>query len=122
MIGFFLWFCNFVAVPGFLAILAAWFVARGAVPGSYPRYKAVTVIVTLCWPVIAASAVLAVVGAMDGAMFTTAMDILRIVFVLIDWHEFKDDDNWWKGRGKKMLDAIDKAIGKLSPAAVGAGA
>ncbi|MCU6481313.1 hypothetical protein [Arthrobacter sp. A2-55] len=111
-----------ISTFGFLGILFADIVASVAASGSLLRYQAVTVIVTLFAPVAVASTVCTVVFLLAGDYIGAAFALLRLVLNYRHWKRLRSDDNWWKGRGKKILGSINRAFDKQAPTAAGAGA
>lgn len=103
------------SVHGFLVLMvistATTFLARG----THLRHKAVTAIITLSWVVMIGSGAAILFEASQREMLGAGLSLFRLVFTYLEWRKFKDEDNWWKGRGKKWLKSIDKAISRLSP-------
>lgn len=90
-----------------------------SVPKSHGRYVANTVFQTLVLPSILATAV----GVLIDAAFWSWLDMTLGTFVMVTlvyrWHVSKDEDNWWKGKGKKLARWLqNQAGGRLVPSPV----
>ena len=95
-----------VAASVFATIVGAGVIASRTVNGTVRHYKAVTVVLTAFWPLVLLASFCAVAHSMDRNLFSSFIAVLQIVMSWIEWNRHKDDDNWWKGRGKKMGRAI----------------
>ncbi|WP_458111975.1 hypothetical protein M1D88_17210 [Arthrobacter sp. R1-13] len=73
-----------------------------SVPRSHRRYIANTVFRTLAVPSILVTGV----GVLMDAAFWAWMDVAFGTFIMVALvfrlHASKDEDNWWKGKGKKL--------------------
>lgn len=72
------------------------------VPGSHRRYRTVTVLKTLLPPAVALETYSAVASIADGAYLNAVIAVLNLAFFAWCWHQIRDDDNWWNGRGRKI--------------------
>lgn len=95
-----------VAASVFMTIVGAAFIASRTVNGTVRHYKAVTVIMTAFWPPVLLSSFCVVAHSMDRNLLSSFIAVAQIVMAWIEWNRYKDDDNWWKGRGKKTGRAI----------------
>ena len=73
-----------------------------SVPRSHRRYVANTVFTTLAWPSILISAVSVLIDAASGTWQDVAAGVFVMVMVIFRWRHGGDEDNWWKGKGKKL--------------------
>lgn len=90
----------------FFSIVVAGIIAGRTVDGTVLRYRSVTVIMTLFWPSVVLSAFSAASYSIDRSLFSAFLAVAQIIFSWVEWNRHKDEDNWWKGRGKKMGRAI----------------
>lgn len=70
--------------------------------GTRPHYVMTTIVRTLTVPAILVKMVDIVLDVADKSYFNLAIDILITAFLIMKWYWTKDDDNWWKGRGRKL--------------------
>ncbi len=61
---------------------------------------------TAFWPLVLLSSFCAAAHSLDRNLFSSFVSVTQIVMSWIEWNRYKDDDNWWKGRGKKLGRAI----------------
>ena len=73
-----------------------------SVPRSHRRYVASTVFRTLALPSVLASGVAVLVDAVFWSWTDVAMGVFVMVAIIFRLHHDKDEDNWWKGKGKKL--------------------
>ena len=73
-----------------------------SVPRSHRRYLANTVFLSLAWPSIFITACVALIDAARGDWQNVAAGVFVMVAVIFRWHHGKDEDSWWKGRGKAL--------------------
>ncbi len=73
-----------------------------SVPRSHRRYVATTVFTTLVWPSIVISGVSALIYAASGTWLNVAGGVFVMVMMIFRWRHGGDEDNWWKGKGKKL--------------------
>ncbi len=73
-----------------------------SVPRSYRRYVASTVFRTLALPSVLATGVTVLVDAVFWSWMDVAMGVFVMVAIIFRLHHDKDEDNWWKGKGKKL--------------------
>jgi hypothetical protein len=73
-----------------------------SVPRSHRRYVANTVFRTLALPAILIMAASVVIDAASGAWQNVALGMLILITVIFRWRNDTDEDNWWKGKGKKL--------------------
>jgi uncharacterized membrane protein YccC len=73
-----------------------------SLPGSRQRYVANTVFHTLALPSIMVTAVGVLMDAAFWAWIDVAFGTFIMVALVFRLHTKKDEDNWWKGKGKKL--------------------
>lgn len=73
-----------------------------SVPRSHRRYVASTVFRTLAVPSILVMGVSVLVDAIFWSWTDLVMGVFVMVMIIFRWHNDKDEDNWWKGKGKKL--------------------
>lgn len=73
-----------------------------SVPRSHRRYVANTIFRTLAVPSILVMGVSVLAKAIQWNWTDVAMGVFVIVMIIFRWHQDKDEDNWWKGKGKKL--------------------
>ena len=73
-----------------------------SVPRSHRRYVASTVFRTLAVPSVLAMGVSVLVDAVFWSWMDVAMGVFVMVMIIFRLHHDKDEDNWWKGKGKKL--------------------
>ena len=73
-----------------------------SVPRSHRRYVANTVFRALAVPSILVMGVSVLAKALLGSWTDVSMSVFVIVMIIFRWHYDKDEDNWWKGKGKKL--------------------
>ncbi|HEX9089712.1 MAG TPA: hypothetical protein VF867_19630 [Arthrobacter sp.] len=73
-----------------------------AVRGTRRHYVLTTVVRTLSVPAILVKMTDIVLDSADRDYFGVSMDVIVTMFLFLNWYRSKDDDNWWKGRGKKL--------------------
>lgn len=73
-----------------------------SVPRSHRRYVASTVFRTLALPSVLASGVSVLVDAVFWSWMDVAMGVFVMVAIIFRLHHDKDEENWWKGKGKKL--------------------
>jgi len=73
-----------------------------SVPRSHRRYVASTVFRTLALPSVLVMGVSVLVDAVFWSWMDVAMGVFVIVMIIFRLHHDKDEDNWWKGKGKKL--------------------
>lgn len=100
----------------FITLIMASILANRYVSGSRLRYLAVTVVITLAWPITISSAFMVLVSAAQQEMLDVIANLMWGALSYFNWRQFKNDDNWWNGRGKKWLQSLDKALARLSRA------
>lgn len=91
-----------------------------SVPRSHRRYVAASVFRTLALPSILASALIVLIYAASFAWMDVTLGVFVMVMLIFRWHHSKDEDNWWKGKGKKLLRWAQSLAGPrlaLSPTA-----
>jgi hypothetical protein len=87
--------------------------ARGAVSGSLQRFNLLTVRRISAYGVIGVSFLRVIVyTAVDGMFYTSAIINLFVAlyFLHLERKYHKDDDDWFKGRGKKIKDGLKKRL------------
>ncbi|MHC6221939.1 hypothetical protein [Arthrobacter sp. MMS24-S77] len=73
-----------------------------SVPRSHRRYVASSVFRTLAVPSILVMGVSVLVDAIFWSWTDLVMGVFVMVMIIFRWHNDKDEDNWWKGKGKKL--------------------
>lgn len=73
-----------------------------SVPRSHRRYVANTVFRTLAVPSILVMGISVLAKAVLWSWMDVAMGVFVIVMIIFRWHYDKDEDNWWKDKGKKL--------------------
>ena len=72
-----------------------------SVPRSHGRYVASTVFRTLAIPSIVSTGMSVLVGAVTWSWMDVVMSMFVMVAIIFRLHD-TDEDNWWKGKGKKL--------------------
>ena len=85
-----------------LACMGSDMVRLLSVPRSHRRYVANTVFRTLALPSIVILAASVVIDVASGAWQNVALAVFILVTVVFRWRNDTDEDNWWKGKGKKL--------------------
>jgi hypothetical protein len=73
-----------------------------SVPRSHRRYVASTVFRTLAIPSIIAAGMSALIAALSWSWTDVWMSTFVMVAIIFRLHHDKDEDSWWKGKGKKL--------------------
>ncbi|QOD05608.1 hypothetical protein IDT60_18565 [Pseudarthrobacter sp. BIM B-2242] len=73
-----------------------------SVPRSHRRYLASTVFRTLAIPSIIATGASVLIDAMSWSWTDVGMSMFVMVAIIFRLHHGKDEDSWWKGKGKKL--------------------
>jgi hypothetical protein len=73
-----------------------------SVPRSHRRYVASTIFRTLAVPSVLVMGVSVLVDAVFWSWMDVAMGVFVMVMIIFRLHHDKDEDNWWKGKGKKL--------------------
>ncbi|KQR62715.1 hypothetical protein ASF98_14080 [Arthrobacter sp. Leaf337] len=73
-----------------------------SVPRSHRRYVASTVFRTLALPSVLVMGISVLVDAVFWSWLDAAMGVFVMVMIIFRLHHDKDEDNWWKGKGKKL--------------------
>jgi hypothetical protein len=73
-----------------------------SVPRSHRRYVASTVFRTLAIPSIVANGVTVLIALVVASWIDVVMGMFVLVAIIFRLHHDKDEDNWWKGKGKKL--------------------
>lgn len=73
-----------------------------SVPRSHRRYVATTVFRTLALPAIVIMAASVLIDVASGAWQNVAAGVFILMTVTFRWRNDTDEDNWWKGKGKKL--------------------
>jgi hypothetical protein len=95
---------------------------RRAVTGTYRAYRSATIIKTLLWPLFAGYVFCTVMNLFTHNWVGAFIDAWICSILLRDWEEYKDRDDWWKGKGTKLKKKLRSMFTASSPAAAGAGA
>ncbi|HJW00809.1 MAG TPA: hypothetical protein VJ617_17080 [Arthrobacter sp.] len=72
-----------------------------SVPRSHRRYMASTVFRTLAIPSIVSTGSSVLIGAVTWSWMDVVMSMFVMVAIIFRLHD-ADEDNWWKGKGKKL--------------------
>jgi hypothetical protein len=73
-----------------------------SVPRSHRRYVASTVFRTLAIPSIISTGSTVLIGAVTWSWMDVVMSMFVMVAIIFRLHHDTDEDNWWKGKGKKL--------------------
>jgi hypothetical protein len=73
-----------------------------SVPRSHRRYVASTVFRTLAIPSIISTGMSVLIGAVTWSWMDVVMSMFVMVAIIFRLHHDTDEDNWWKGKGKKL--------------------
>lgn len=73
-----------------------------SLPRSRPRYVASTIFRTLAVPSILVMGVSVLAEAITWSWLNVIMSLAVLVMIVFRLHHDKDEDNWWKGKGKKL--------------------
>jgi len=73
-----------------------------SLPRSHRRYVASTVFRTLAIPSIIATGMSVLIQALSWSWMNVGMSMFVMVAIIFRLHHDKDEDNWWKGKGKKL--------------------
>ncbi|WP_258806359.1 hypothetical protein [Pseudarthrobacter sp. NS4] len=73
-----------------------------SVPRSHRRYVASTVFRTLAIPSVVANGVTVLIALVVASWIDVVMGMFVLVVIIFRLHHDKDEDNWWKGKGKKL--------------------
>jgi len=73
------------------------------VRGTRPHYVLTTIVRTLTVPAILIKMTDIVLDSADHDYFGVTIDVIVTMFFIMNWYRSKDDDNWWKGRSKKLV-------------------
>lgn len=78
------------------------FIRRQMARGTRGHYVMTTITRTLAVPAILMKMTDLVLDAADKDYFEMAIDVVVLMYLILYWFWTRDDDNWWKGSGKKM--------------------
>lgn len=73
-----------------------------SVPRSHRRYVASTVFRSLAIPSIITSGLTVLIALVLASWIDVLMGMFVLVAIIFRLHHDKDEDNWWKGKGKKL--------------------
>lgn len=73
-----------------------------SVPRSHRRFVASTIFRTLAVPSILVMGVSTLSQAVMSSWLNVIMSVVVLVMIIFRLHHDKDEDNWWKGKGKKL--------------------
>jgi hypothetical protein len=73
-----------------------------SVPRSHRRYMASTVFRTLALPSVLVMGISVLIDAVFSSWLDVAMGVFVMVMIIFRLHHDKEEDNWWKGKGKKL--------------------
>jgi hypothetical protein len=90
---------------------------RRLVRGSHPRFVWRTAYLMLAWTVIALCVGLAFMDVVDGdVVFAGAwLAVAAIRLNQLKVNRDSDDDDWWKGRGRKIWAGVKRRVASLVP-------
>ncbi|GAA4684967.1 hypothetical protein [Frondihabitans cladoniiphilus] len=89
--------------------------ARQAVKGSRERYVALTQRRILSWAVTIGFVVQGVLGLATGSTWGGFNLLFALYLAYVEIKNHKDDDDWFKGRGKKIWKGVKSGLAKLRP-------
>ena len=75
---------------------------RPMVKRSRPHYVFTTIARTTAVPAILITMCDIIFDFADGDYPLVGFDVLVCMYMILSWFYSKDDDNWWKGRGRKL--------------------
>lgn len=73
-----------------------------SVPRSHWRYVASTIFRTLAIPSVIATGMSVLLDALTWSWTDVCMSMFVMMAIIFRLHHDKDEDNWWKGKGKKL--------------------
>jgi hypothetical protein len=73
-----------------------------SVPRSHGRYVASTIFRTLAIPSVLAMGASVLIDAAFWSWTDVTLGVFVMVFIVFRFHHDKDEDNFWKGKGKKL--------------------
>ncbi|MBT2593927.1 hypothetical protein [Arthrobacter sp. ISL-72] len=73
-----------------------------SVPRSHRRYVASTIFRTLAVPSVLVMGISVLMDAVFWSWMDVVMGVFVMVMIIFRLHHDKDEDNWWKGKGKKF--------------------
>jgi hypothetical protein len=73
-----------------------------SVPRSHGRYVASTIFRTLAIPSVLAMGASVLIDAAFWSWTDVTLGVFVMVFIVFRFHHDKDEDNYWKGKGKKL--------------------
>lgn len=73
-----------------------------SVPRSHRRYVASTVFRTLAVPSIITSGMSVLIDALAWSWMDVSLSMFVMMAIIFRFHHDKDEDSWWKGKGKKL--------------------
>ena len=89
-------------------------------PRSHRRYVASTVFRSLALPSVLVMGISVLLDAVFWSWLEVTMGMFVIMMIIFRLHHDKDEDNWWKGRGKKIARWARRQLssgGSLAPTA-----
>ncbi len=102
-----------------VACLCADMLRALSVPRSHRRYVASTVFRTLAVPSILVMGISVLVAVIILSWTDLVMGVFVMVTIIFRFHQDKDEDNWWKGKGRKLAGWARKQLaprGGFAPA------
>jgi hypothetical protein len=93
------------------------FIRRRMVRGTRAHYVMTTIARTLGVPAILMKMTDLILDTADKDYLMLAIDVVVLMYLILYWFWTKDDDNWWKGRGRKIGRAVRGAFTSARPAA-----
>ncbi len=73
-----------------------------SVPRSHRHYVASTVFRTLAIPSVIANGLTVLIALVLASWVDVVMGMFVLMAIIFRLHHDKDEDNWWKGKGKKL--------------------
>ncbi|HEY5222470.1 MAG TPA: hypothetical protein VIJ18_05395 [Microbacteriaceae bacterium] len=104
-------------VAASLGEMYAFVTYRGLVRGSHPRYVWRTAYLVLAWAVIVMCVGLALVDVVEGDVLFAGLwlAVAAIRTIQLYFNRNSDDDDWFKGRGRKIWAGIKRRVARLIP-------
>ena len=109
---------NLYALPWLFIIIDLVFSVRAnfAVKGSYQHYKALTIRRIASWAMVGSFAFFGILNLIEGQVGLAVIWLIGAgANALLEHHLHKDDDDWFKGRKKKLKKWAKKKLAALAP-------
>lgn len=95
---------------------------RLAVKGTALSYRSGTILRTLCLPLCAAFLFEASVDLLTSSWFAAGLHACLGMMILRDWERYKDNEDWWTGKGTKLKKKLRSMFTVTTLAGASAGA